>query len=70
MLVLAETKTTDRAGDLNSTQSIFIVDTSLPGVTVHKKDDTIGHSKMYQAEISFKDVYVPSGMIKLRVIEF
>lgn len=70
MLVLAETKTTDRSGDLNSTQSIFIVDTSLTGVTVHKKDDTIGHNKMYQAKVSLKDVYVPSGMFKLRVIEF
>lgn len=73
MLVLAETKTTDRAGDLNSTQSVFIVDTSLPGVTIHKKDATIGNNKMYQAKVSFKDVYVPSGMFKqfkLRTLEF
>lgn len=70
MMVLVETKTADRAGDLNNTQSIFIVDTSLKGVTVHKKDDTIGHNKMYQAKVSFKDVYVPSGMRKLRVLKF
>lgn len=62
MLVLAETRTKDRAGDLNSTQSIFIVETSTKGVTVHNKDDTIGHNKTYQAKVSFKDVYVPTGM--------
>lgn len=64
-LVLAETKTSDRKGDLNSTQSIFIVDASLPGVTVHEKDNTIGNNKIYQAKVSFKDVCIPSG--KLRV---
>lgn len=41
--------------------SIFLVDANLPGVSVHKKDNTIGHTDLYQADVSFKDVYLTSG---------
>lgn len=41
--------------------SVFLVDASLPGVSVHKKDNTIGHRNLYQADVSFKDVYLESG---------
>lgn len=41
--------------------SIFLVDGSLPGVSIHRKDNTIGHTDLYQADVSFKDVYLESG---------
>lgn len=41
--------------------SIFLIDASLPGVSVHKKDNTIGHKDLYQADVSFKDVYLTPG---------
>lgn len=43
------------------TLTIFLVDTNSPGVTVHKKDKTIGHRDLYQAEVSFTDAYLSSG---------
>lgn len=42
--------------------TIFLVDSNLPGVLVHKKDITLGHNDVYQADVSFKDVYLPSGV--------
>lgn len=42
-------------------KSVFLVDATLPGVSVHKKDSTIGHTDLYQADISFKDVYLTPG---------
>lgn len=47
------------------TMSIFLVDANLPGVSVHKKDNTIGHTDLYQADVSFKDVYLTPGNIDL-----
>ncbi|XP_031616512.1 complex I assembly factor ACAD9, mitochondrial-like [Contarinia nasturtii] len=43
--------------------SIFLVDANLPGVSVHKKDNTIGLRNLYQADVSFKDVYLESDAI-------
>lgn len=43
--------------------SIFLVDANLPGISVHKKDNTIGHTDLYQADVSFKDVYLTPGKI-------
>lgn len=42
--------------------TVFLVDASAPGVSVHKKDETIGHTDLYQSDVSFKDVYVSSGL--------
>lgn len=42
--------------------TIFVVDASAKGVSVHKKDDTIGHTDLYQSDVSFKDVYLSSGL--------
>lgn len=50
--------------------SIFLVDASLPGVSVHKKDNTIGHTDLYQADVSFKDVYLSSGTLFVNFISF
>lgn len=41
--------------------SIFLVDGDLPGVSVHKKDVTLGHTDLYQSSVSFKDVQLPEG---------
>lgn len=42
--------------------SVFIVDGNLPGVEVHKKDDTVGFRDVYQASVSFKDVCLSEGI--------
>lgn len=42
--------------------TIFLVDANAPGVSVQKKDKTIGHRDLYQAEITFKDVYLSPGL--------
>lgn len=41
--------------------SIFLVDGDLPGVTVHKRDITLGHTDVYQSDVSFVDVNLPEG---------
>lgn len=50
--------------------SVFLVDASLPGVSVHKKDNTIGHTDLYQADVSFKDVHLTSGILFGSIISF
>lgn len=49
--------------------SIFLVDASLPGVSVHKKDITIGHTDLYQANVSFNDVHLTSGTLLFKKIK-
>lgn len=41
--------------------SIFLVDGSVSGVSVHKKDITLGHTDVYQSDVSFTDVILPEG---------
>lgn len=64
-MVLAETRTQDRKGDLSNTTSIFLVDKSLPGITIHKKDNLIGLGKSYTSKVSFNNVTVTAGMLIL-----
>lgn len=47
--------------DKEDSLSIFLVDSDLPGVTIHKKDSTIGHTDVYQSDVSFVDVKLPKG---------
>ena len=42
--------------------SIFLVDGNMPGVSIHKKDITLGHTDVYQSDVSFTDVDLPEGM--------
>lgn len=42
--------------------SVFIVDGNLPGISVHKKDETVGFRDVYQASVSFKDVCLSEGI--------
>lgn len=60
-VVLAQTKTTDRLGDKADAMTAFLVDTSLPGVSIHQKHQTIGHRSVYQSNVSFKDVRITEG---------
>lgn len=46
----------------SNTLSVFIVDGNLAGVEVHKKDNTIGHTDLYQASVSFKNVTLLEGL--------
>lgn len=46
-------------------RTVFLVDGSLDGVTVHKKDITLGHTELYQADVSFKDVFLSEGTMYL-----
>lgn len=41
--------------------SIFLVDGNMAGVSVHKKDLTLGHTNVYQSDVSFSDVILPEG---------
>lgn len=63
-LVLAQTRTSDRLGDLNDSMTVFLVDSSSPGVSVHRKDETIGHRTVYQSTVSFDDVRLTEGKRK------
>lgn len=60
-LVLAQTKVTDRQGDLKNSLSIFIVDESTPGVKVHPVDNTIGSSDSNHARVTFDDIELTNG---------
>lgn len=60
-LVTAKTEINDRKGDSKNTLTVFIVDSSLPGVKVHSKDKTIGHPNLYQSSVSFDDVRLSKG---------
>lgn len=46
---------------------IFLVDANAPGVSVQKKDETIGRRDLYQAEVSLKDVYLSPGLHSFRL---
>lgn len=46
----------------DDTLTIFLVDANLAGVSIHKKDNTIGHEHLYQSDVSFKDVYLEPGL--------
>lgn len=42
--------------------TMFLVDAHLPGVSVRRKDDTLGHTNVYQADVSFDNVYLSPGL--------
>lgn len=44
---------------MTNSLTIFLVDSSWPGVSVEKNDQTIGN--LNQAKITFRDVLVPDG---------
>lgn len=56
---MAKTQVTDRQGDRANTLTIFLVDSSSPGLKVHENDDTIGYAN--QAKVTFRDVLIPDG---------
>lgn len=70
LMVLAETKTSDRKGDMSNSMTIFLVDSSAPGVTIHKKDNTIGCNELYQSKVSFKNVVLQPGMSRMSKVVF
>lgn len=41
--------------------SIFLVDGNMSGVSIHKKDITLGHMDVYQSDVSFSDVVLSEG---------
>lgn len=47
----------------HDSMTIFLVDANTQGVSVHKKDQTMGHTNLYQSDVSFKDVYLSPGKI-------
>lgn len=50
--------------------SIFLVDGDLSGVSVHKKDITLGHTDVYQSDVSFEDVTLPEGKTNICLLDF
>lgn len=62
-LVFAQTRTPDELGDIGDTVTAFLVDANTPGVTIGKKDETIGCDSVYQSTVSFKNVRVKSGIL-------
>lgn len=63
MLVFAQTRTPDMLGDMNDSISAFLVETNLPGVTICKRDETIGSQDVYQSTVEFKNVRVKAGKL-------
>lgn len=45
--------------------SIFLVDGNTSGVSVHKRDITLGHTDVYQSDVTFSDVILPEGMTNI-----
>ncbi|XP_055313012.1 complex I assembly factor ACAD9, mitochondrial-like [Sitodiplosis mosellana] len=62
-MVLAQTQISDRLGDKKNALSIFLVDSSLPGVKIHKQDKKIGLTDTNQNKVTFKDVIVSKDAI-------
>lgn len=60
-LVLAETQVSDRLGDKNNALTIFLVDSSLPGVNIHPTENKIGLLDSNQARVTFKNVILKKG---------
>lgn len=60
-LVLAQTQIRDRLGDAKDSLTLFLVDSSLPGVHIHENDKKIGASNLGQAKVTFKDVILKKG---------
>lgn len=58
-MVIAQTQTSNRQGDLKESMTAFLVDSKLPGVKIHKNDSTIGPMK--EAKITFTDVIISDG---------
>lgn len=59
-LVVASAESVDHIGDFEETITAFLVDGSLPGVTIKTVEETIGFSEkaLRQVTVSFKDVVV------------
>lgn len=57
-VVLTTTRSPDRTGDTTDALTLLLVERSVPGVTVHDKDNTIGCSNLYQSAVSFNNVVV------------
>lgn len=62
-LVAAQTETNDRKGDKKNALSIFLVNSTLPGVKIQRKNKTIGRTNLCQATIKFDDVTLSKGRI-------
>lgn len=65
-IVIAQTQTSNRLGDMKSSLTIFLVDRSMPGVNVHENDHTIGFTN--QAKVTFDDVILPGGKKSTRIV--
>lgn len=50
--------------------SIFLVDGNLSGVSVHEKDITLGHTDVYQSDVSFDDVNIPERKTNIYSLGF
>lgn len=62
-IVFAQTRTVDLLGDTNDSLTAFLVDGSLPGVSIAEKDETIGCKDVYQSSVNFKNVQLSPGKI-------
>lgn len=60
-LVIAQTETNDWQSEKKDSLTVFIVDGSLPGIKVQKRDKTIGISNLFQASVTFNDVILGNG---------
>lgn len=60
-LVFARTRSPDMLGDMNDSMSAFLVEASTPGVTISKRDETIGSHHLYQSTVTFSNARVKSG---------
>lgn len=60
-LVTAQTETNDRKGDKKNALSMFLVDSTLPGIKIQSKNETIGRTNLYQATIKFDNVILTKG---------
>lgn len=62
-LVTAQTATNDRKGDRKNAVTMFLVDSTLLGIKILRKNETIGCTNLYQATVKFDDVILPKGTI-------
>ena len=60
-IVLAQTSTPDHIGDLKDTLTAFIVESSMPGVQINTRENTIGCAGVPQASITFNKVELGTG---------
>lgn len=68
-LVYAQTRTNDMLGEMNDSTSAFLVDANTPGITIDKRDETIGSQYVYQSTVHFDNVRVKSGNLQFTNID-